>query len=1463
MSDISVLQPLMARTGAGDSTPVIAPRLANTTREFLHSFSIISDESESDFDELDEPDYNILPGDELKERHAQQHHTPQSPVDLPDGLTPETPVASPRQSTVAAFPFRTIHNKRHGFSPLRKSCWMDGVPVTVQITDVKREEHPHLSLHAFNPYLYTIEVSHGEYKWSVRRRYKHFQSLHSALQLYRARYSIPVPTTKHREMRHSVKEERKERRNRKDRKVSRFPKKLEVLVRPDGIEKRKMHLQRYLQSVLESTLYRKHNETLKFLEVCELSFINRLGGKWKEGDVKKCSGGRRISIGCCGCLKKYHLAGRWSKRWLVLKDTFLTYVRPSDGCICDVILMDSDFKVEVGLNATGAPHGLLVTNLTRNLLAKCWTKRKAEEWEESINLAAATIGKDFTKPNRYESFAPMRDKSFARWFVDGSSYFEAVADALEKAKEEIFITGWWLTPEIYMKRPMTQGDYWRLDAILTRKAKAGVKVFILLYKEMEIALNINSRYSKYALVRKCPENIKVLRHPDHGASANGVLLWAHHEKLVVIDQKIAFLGGLDICFGRWDDETHKLTDLGCIIRRGNTPQNSYDIQKDEIVNGRTSRHSTCSQYQRDEVPKTQIKEEQPTSLSDARVGLKIGAINGSSQNVVTITAEDSETCDTDIANSSGGSVRLHDRNREDMDLHTLNISDSSGGSSNLHEYDKDAKEDNVQFGSNANLADNDSLKNEESLDYNNILVEVTVHNDINFTNEDKTIHVPNQDKVVKEANDENKDMSTNVGQSKDTESHLVLAGENPAKRPNSAQKNLKTVNFENNNNKDAETITPCNNMGNVNNGGHMWKGRAIKWAGRENVKVKSDVYLPNDNITSLSHEGNQDKLEDSSAKGKGGRSVPGVVKSESWASKKLRQTFVKQRNVKYEEEMEKAEDLDHSESNTDEIDPQRAGGLRRKWRMVLDIKKLESAMNKQQAEMPLTKSPASQKPRASMMPPVSLGAKIRNTMQFHQRKDSDGSLYDLYPWKKKSIDNEPIALNVSKLDSFEQSTDEKLLGSSKLWIGKDYVNFIFKDPIDVHNPFEDLINREKTPRMPWHDIGAVVYGKAARDVARHFIGRWNFTKTEKFKTNMNYPLLLPKSYSKCVVPPQIKSINYECQTQILRSSCGWSAGINKVERSIHSAYIDCIDNAKHFIYIENQFFISQVGDQRVVKNKIADALLKRIIRAHMNHETFRVYVVLPLLPAFEGDIGEQGAYSIRAITHWNYVSISKGPNAIWTQLRKKVDDPNKYICFCGLRTHAELQGRLVTELVYVHSKLMIVDDDTIIIGSANINDRSMLGTRDSELAVLINDTNKFEVRMNGVVHHAGQCASSLRRTIFREHLGLSENESDVDISDPVCDDFYKKVWWERATRNTSVYHRVFRCIPDDNVKTFSGIKSFTHSGALVESDPQMARQELKKVQGRLVLIPLLFLEGEDSIIPVGPNREAMLPGKTW
>jgi hypothetical protein len=104
--------------------------------------------------------------------------------------------------------------------------------------------------------------------------------------------------------------------------------------------------------------------------------------------------------------------------------------------------------------------------------------------------------------------------------------------------------------------------------LLKQKAEQGVKIYILIYKEIEITLPINSAYSKRTLSHK---NIKVLRHPDH---LNGPIMWAHHEKLVIIDQSVAYFGGLDLCYGRWDDHCHRLTDLGSVISSSSSSSSS-------------------------------------------------------------------------------------------------------------------------------------------------------------------------------------------------------------------------------------------------------------------------------------------------------------------------------------------------------------------------------------------------------------------------------------------------------------------------------------------------------------------------------------------------------------------------------------------------------------------------------------------------------------------------------------------------------------------------------------------------------------------------------------------------------------------------------------------------------------------------------------------------------------------------
>ena len=74
--------------------------------------------------------------------------------------------------------------------------------------------------------------------------------------------------------------------------------------------------------------------------------------------------------------------------------------------------------------------------------------------------------------------------------------------------------------------------------------------------------------------------------------------------------------------------------------------------------------------------------------------------------------------------------------------------------------------------------------------------------------------------------------------------------------------------------------------------------------------------------------------------------------------------------------------------------------------------------------------------------------------------------------------------------------------------------------------------------------------------------------------------------------------------------------------------------------------------------------------------------------------------------------------------------------------------------------------------------------------------------------------------------------------------------------------QVFKCIPDDRVKTFQQIKEMKED-PLAETDPAQAKKELEKVKGRIVFMPLYFLEHEESIIPSGANKEAVMPMRLW
>ena len=87
-----------------------------------------------------------------------------------------------------------------------------------------------------------------------------------------------------------------------------------------------------------------------------------------------------------------------------------------------------------------------------------------------------------------------------------------------------------------------------------------------------------------------------------------------------------------------------------------------------------------------------------------------------------------------------------------------------------------------------------------------------------------------------------------------------------------------------------------------------------------------------------------------------------------------------------------------------------------------------------------------------------------------------------------------------------------------------------------------------------------------------------------------------------------------------------------------------------------------------LENKIVECLAKRIERAHKNNEKFRVIIVLPLLPGFEGDIADQASSVLRIQVHHQYNSIIKGNKSLYALLNfngiQNVDD---YLFIYGLR----------------------------------------------------------------------------------------------------------------------------------------------------------------------------------------------------
>lgn len=366
---------------------------------------------------------------------------------------------------------------------------------------------------------------------------------------------------------------------------------------------------------------------------------------------------------------------------------------------------------------------------------------------------------------------------------------------------------------------------------------------------------------------------------------------------------------------------------------------------------------------------------------------------------------------------------------------------------------------------------------------------------------------------------------------------------------------------------------------------------------------------------------------------------------------------------------------------------------------------------------------------------------------------------------------------------------------------------VFKD--DYHNPTFSATNG---PRQPWHDLHSKIDGPAAYDVLKNFEQRWRkatkwseFGKRFKKIRHWHDDALIKLERISWILSPSpstpsddpILWVSREdnpehWHVQIFRSiDSGSVKGFPKdfrtaqaqnlvsaknvvIEKSIQTAYIQAIRAARHFIYIENQYFLGSSYAWPSYKNAGADNLIPmelalKIASKIRAGERFAVYIVIPMWPE-----GVPNTASVQEILYWQSQTMQMMYGLVAEELKKmqiEGSHPHDYLNFYCLGNREELPTKEMSRstsqlpangdsslasqksrrfMIYVHAKGMIVDDEYVIVGSANINQRSLDGTRDTEIAMgAYQPHHSWETKKK----HPRAEVYGYRMSLWAEHLG--------------------------------------------------------------------------------------------------------------
>ena len=589
----------------------------------------------------------------------------------------------------------------------------------------------------------------------------------------------------------------------------------------------------------------------------------------------------------------------------------------------------------------------------------------------------------------------------------------------------------------------------------------------------------------------------------------------------------------------------------------------------------------------------------------------------------------------------------------------------------------------------------------------------------------------------------------------------------------------------------------------------------------------------------------------------------------------------------------------------------------------------------------------------------------------------------------------------------EKTLSFKIKRKKSLKNRKNYQNEVFVKKF--FQPQESTL-ADNQPIMPWQDIQVKIEGKAVFDLVTNFVLRWNQADYLNGETRPRYKdnyindsnnvvsfecisrrLFLPtqeeydalvdkgnisvqilRSAPKNMRKKEKNNVFVSDRKKLQKNIKENLETVSKPQSDIYRVMLKLIKKAKRYIYLENQFFISDYGSpfaglgrlSKVAKtesgikpnitrilsfngkdlpeNQIVKELSDKVAHAifTLQPEPFHIYITLPVHP--EGKLNDG---STMATIHQTMQTISFGSDSLLNRIRKHLwvyqqlvkdevprkewgkmrsayydkigndyqtiplEECGKYVTLLNLRSWAQLEDRTVTEQVYVHSKLTIVDDLYVLVGSANINDRSLLGGRDSELAALIvdNETKIVTCPERGINIPVRTFAYQLRKQIWQ---GLYGEGVEQAIEVPELASSVKAIQ-SRAKANADIYESVFPFIvrnylndndSDDDEFQFASIwpalnykkldkyikEKFNKTMEMANGDPKLksevrqkksmledetikyySKKELKmpfnpvfwqnydinqftklqQIKGYITLLPIHWTEGENNAIP--------------